>query len=313
LVSFRSDPELLWENGQIVTHGRSARPTSTTKFPQTTAAGAARGASIGNGFSNSKANNDIMADDARADADDENMVPWIHCSLHDHDHDHQPLPLPSSPLPSDDFCSDFFEGFAGASPASLSFGFGFTPPQSVIAAPAAAAAAAVADADADAELSKGDTSVTNFSLFKDRLASGARASTSTKHTHAPAPAPADQKDTTKLHDQPLLPFPVASSSVCSVNVNDEGGHSTKSPEPKHASKRKILEADDSSSNTEVLAHSLLIYTSTCTCKLYTINVYICQIPRKWTTTQKEKKESRLEEVRLQRRAVQLKFIICQKE
>jgi hypothetical protein len=251
LVLFRSDPdfaELLWENGQIVTHDHSARPTCTTKFPQITAATGTT-VSVGNGFSNGKTKNDILIAGARADADDESMVPWIQSSLHGH----QPVPLPSSPLPSDDFCSDFFEAFADANSTSLSFGFGFTLPQSAIAAPCPAPA----PAPAPARLSKGDTGTTNFSLFKDCLTGRARASTSTKHT--PAPAPADKKHTTKSHDQPLLPLTVTSSSVCSVNVNEEEGHSTKPPESNHARKRKIREA----TNTEALPYSLLIYTSPC--------------------------------------------------
>ncbi|KAJ3688260.1 hypothetical protein LUZ61_017424 [Rhynchospora tenuis] len=229
--------ELVWENGHIAMHDHSIRPK---KFPETVQGrdphAITSDMGSGSNISNYKGkNSELMADELYGNdflrVEDEELVPWIHDPLGD--------PLRSSPLrPPDplhtDFCSDFFEEFAGANPAT----FNLTGTQSTTGA----------GASAGAELSKGETCVTNFSLFKERVASGARASTSNmcgleqRNVTDRAAVRADEKDTSKKQETML-----ASSSVCSVN--DEVFENTN---PKHTGKRKIREGEESSSNTEEL-------------------------------------------------------------
>ncbi|KAJ4805033.1 Transcription factor PIF3 [Rhynchospora pubera] len=231
--------ELVWENGHISMHDHSTRPK---KFSETVQGkdphAITSDMGIGCNISNDKGKNaELMANEFYGNdflrAEDEELVPWIHDPLGD--------PLQSSPLrPPDplhtDFCSDFFEEFAGVNPGT----FNLTGTQSTT------GVGVGAGAGAGAEPSKGETCVTNFSLFKERVASGARASTSNMcgldHRNATnrVTVRADEKDTSKKHETIL-----ASSSVCSVN--DKGFQNTN---PKHTGKRKIREGEESSSNTE---------------------------------------------------------------
>ncbi|XP_078169353.1 transcription factor PIF1-like isoform X2 [Carex rostrata] len=227
--------ELLWDNGQIVMHDHSSRPKKSPERVQQNRHADVCTSNNANGFSNGKGKTstaDITENDFPGNnilrAEDDDLVPWIHYSLND------PLqsssPLRPDPLHADDFCSDFFEEFAGTNQSTLDITTTVQPNN---------------NAGAGAGAGTGTTvGVTNFSLFKERLASGAKASTSTINRNATEKSfiRANEKESSIIRHEPVL----AASSVCSVVNNEAIGSS----EPKHAGKRKIREGDESSSNSE---------------------------------------------------------------